>query len=225
MKKLYTVKIPNIRRFKRNDGDNNLVSGGLTARQRAHETLQPIQEIKTRNPGLVQFKSSYQTATGIPSGACLRSLLRPSMYDEEDEVAMEARSPSPGPSEPQLNTLRRQRNAWLAARKKPGVDFSPAQLVKLKRYFDQLDDDGGGSISADELEIPLISMNICRSREEVENVIYSVTGQKNSEIGFPQFLILIKGAAGGGQKLKIEDTKDNFLSSKGRIEAMIEKQK
>ena len=57
-------------------------------------------------------------------------------------------------------------------------------MVKLKRYFDELDDDGSGLISADELEIPLISMNFIRNRDEAENVIASITGDRGAEIGF-----------------------------------------
>jgi Ca2+-binding EF-hand superfamily protein len=87
-----------------------------------------------------------------------------------------------------------------------GVDFTHAQLVKLKEYFDELDDDSNGMISADELEIPLVSMNICRNRSEVEDFMFSITGDRREQMHFGKFLTVIKGSAKGKNMDKLSPT-------------------
>lgn len=47
------------------------------------------------------------------------------------------------------------------------IDFSDQELLKLRRYFNELDDDGSGSIGIEELEKPLISLGLCKTRDEV----------------------------------------------------------
>ena len=47
------------------------------------------------------------------------------------------------------------------------LNFQDDQIVKLKNCFDSLDYDGGGSISIDELKVPLIGLGLADSVEEV----------------------------------------------------------
>ena len=47
------------------------------------------------------------------------------------------------------------------------VDFTDEELAKLRKYFQELDSDGSGSIGLEELEKPLISLGLCRNRKEV----------------------------------------------------------
>lgn len=47
------------------------------------------------------------------------------------------------------------------------LDFSDAELKKLKECFLSLDDDGSGSIGVDELETPLIGLGFADTREEI----------------------------------------------------------
>ena len=65
-----------------------------------------------------------------------------------------------------LGNIATAQRSWLLKHKKP-VDFNHAELKKLRGYFEQLDDDGSGSIGLEELEQPLISLNLCKSRAEV----------------------------------------------------------
>lgn len=54
---------------------------------------------------------------------------------------------------------------WLKSRgKEDCIDFKDEQLVKLRKYFGSLDDDGSGSIGTDELEDPLIALGLVDTR-------------------------------------------------------------
>jgi Ca2+-binding EF-hand superfamily protein len=74
------------------------------------------------------------------------------------------------------------------------VDFTLAELKKLRGYFEQLDDDGSGSIGLEELEQPLISLNLCKSRAEVRQVMNKIDLDGNGTLEFDEFLALVKTA-------------------------------
>jgi hypothetical protein len=71
-----------------------------------------------------------------------------------------------GPGRNYLGNIATAQRSWLLKHKKP-VDFTITELKKLRGYFEQLDDDRSGSIGLEELEQPLISLNLCKSRAEV----------------------------------------------------------
>ena len=71
------------------------------------------------------------------------------------------------------------------------MDFTDEETRKLRDCFEALDDDGGGSISLDELEWPLIGLGLADTREEVEELILSV--DDDGDIEFPEFLNIIIG--------------------------------
>jgi len=50
-----------------------------------------------------------------------------------------------------LGNIATAQRSWLLKHKKP-VDFNLAELKKLRGYFEQLDEDGSGSIGLEELE-------------------------------------------------------------------------
>lgn len=52
--------------------------------------------------------------------------------------------------------------------------FSDLQILKLKETFNNLDEDGGGSIGIDELETPLIGLGFADTREQVEEMVKDV---------------------------------------------------
>lgn len=54
------------------------------------------------------------------------------------------------------------------------LDFLDEEIKKLKQTFDQLDEDGGGSISVEELENPLIGLGLADTREEIQQMIDEV---------------------------------------------------
>lgn len=51
--------------------------------------------------------------------------------------------------------------------KREFIDFGDEELAKLRKYFKELDTDGSGSIGLEELEQPLISLGLCKTRAEV----------------------------------------------------------
>ena len=70
------------------------------------------------------------------------------------------------------NLSEKQRRKWLCNRGKAGtLKFSDEQVDELKKCFNSLDDDGGGSIGIEELQEPLIGLGFANSIEEVEALV------------------------------------------------------
>ena len=57
-----------------------------------------------------------------------------------------------------------------------------------------MDDDGGGSIGLEELEVPLIGLGFAENREEVKEIMGSVDEDGNGDIEFSEFLMIIKNS-------------------------------
>ena len=75
----------------------------------------------------------------------------------------------------------------------PGnIPFTVAQKRNLKLWFDSMDKDGGGEISVEELEDPLLSTGIAKSTAEVEQLIAAVDKDGTREIGFEEFLHVLR---------------------------------
>jgi len=63
---------------------------------------------------------------------------------------------------------------WLRKHGKSNrIAFSNEMVDKLAKYFYSLDEDGSNTISANELEDPLILFGLCKNREEVDNLFKS----------------------------------------------------
>lgn len=76
--------------------------------------------------------------------------------------------------------------------------------------FNTLDEDGGGSIGVEELEVPLISTGLVPSRNDVRGLIDKVDVDNTGGIEFPEFLSIIKDND-GGQNNEIKDFFKNLL--------------
>lgn len=63
--------------------------------------------------------------------------------------------------------------------KREFIDFGDEELAKLRKYFKELDTDGSGSIGLEELEQPLISLGLCKTRAEVQIIMDSVDEDKS----------------------------------------------
>jgi hypothetical protein len=74
------------------------------------------------------------------------------------------------------------------------VDFLDEELRQLRMYFEYLDKDKGGSISAEELEEPLVALGFAESREDVQTLINAIDRNGNGEIELDEFLAIIKTA-------------------------------
>ncbi len=93
--------------------------------------------------------------------------------------------------------------------KKEYIDFNDIQRKKMRKYFQDLDEDGGGtffnknfllnftkgSIGVEELEEPLIALGLVQSRKEVEALMKNV--DDDGEIVFDEFLNLVSSSKGG----------------------------
>ena len=82
--------------------------------------------------------------------------------------------------------------------KKQFIDFQEEELRQLRNYFSYLDKDKGGSISAEELEEPLIALGFAENRDDVQALIRTIDKNGNGEIELDEFLTIIKSGKQGG---------------------------
>ena len=69
----------------------------------------------------------------------------------------------------------------------------------MRKYFLSLDNDGSGSIGAEELVEPLIALGLADSMDQVNKMVQDVDTDGSGEIEFPEFLALLKG--GGSSEM------------------------
>ena len=82
---------------------------------------------------------------------------------------------------------------WMEKRGKKELKYySNEQIELLRKYFNQLDMDGSGTISPSEIEEMLISLGLARTREEVEEMICELDENGNGELEFEEFLTMLK---------------------------------
>ena len=93
------------------------------------------------------------------------------------------------------NLSEKSRRKWLCNRgKKDRLKFSDEQIFELKKCFDSLDDDGGGSIGIEELQEPLIGLGFADTLEEVQLLVDAVDEDKSGMIEFDEFLNIIENS-------------------------------
>ena len=93
-----------------------------------------------------------------------------------------------------LDLIEQNRRKWLIQRGKIAAkkyQISDEQLAKLYEYFLSLDLDASGSISADELQLPLLGLGLVSSVEEVEDLINQVDKDGSGEIEFEEFISIL----------------------------------
>lgn len=82
---------------------------------------------------------------------------------------------------------------WMEKRGKKDLKYySNDQIELLRKYFNQLDVDGSGTISPSEIEETLISLGLARSREDVEEIIGEIDQKGSGELDFEEFLTMLK---------------------------------
>lgn len=65
------------------------------------------------------------------------------------------------------------------------------QIALMRRWFTSLDADGSGEVGVDELEDPLVSVGLARSRGDVQKLIDGVDRDGSGEVTFGEFLHLM----------------------------------
>ncbi len=68
-----------------------------------------------------------------------------------------------------------------------------ANMVLMRRWFEFLDTDGSGEIGLKELEDPLVSVGLAKSRVDVRKLIQKVDNSDNGEVNFDEFLSMMHG--------------------------------
>ena len=74
------------------------------------------------------------------------------------------------------------------------LDFDEDYRRKIKKYFDSLDEDGSQAIGTEELEEPLLTLGIAKSKIQVKWLIDMIDDDKSGQIEFDEFLGILKGA-------------------------------
>ena len=138
---------------------------------------------------------------------------------EEDEQRIRYWDKKTSVKEKKLEIKDKNDRAWMVSRGKAGMlAFSDIEIMKLKECFNNLDDDGGGSVGIDELETPLIGLGFADSRDEVQAMVDLVDEDGSGQIEFIEFLQIIQNADGNEKTAKInkffKDMSSGMLGSK-----------
>ncbi|CAG9328545.1 unnamed protein product [Blepharisma stoltei] len=89
------------------------------------------------------------------------------------------------------------------------IDFDSYQRSKLKGIFNDLDDDGSGSLGIDELYEPLLALGLVESKEDVQYLVNMVDIDKSGLIEFEEFIKILTAAKGNqGENLLVQFFKD-----------------
>ena len=75
-----------------------------------------------------------------------------------------------------------------------GGAFSVAQRRKLRRFFDELDEDGSGHISVEELLGPLLAFGLASSEGDVSAFVDEVDEDASGQICYPEFVRALQAA-------------------------------
>ena len=89
------------------------------------------------------------------------------------------------------------------------IDFNDEYRRKIKKYFESLDTDGGGSIGPEELDGPLITLGIARNRDQVIKIMSAI--DDDLEIEFNEFLTIIGGKSDIFGKHQVDNTEQSKL--------------
>lgn len=71
--------------------------------------------------------------------------------------------------------------------------FTPAQRRSFRKWFNSMDADGSGEVGIKELENPLLSAGVLKSREDLYKMLSEVDKDGSGEISFDEFLNAIYG--------------------------------
>ena len=102
------------------------------------------------------------------------------------------------------------------------IDFNNKERRQYKEIFDALDNDGSKSISAKELEDPLIALGFVASHDKVKELIAEVDEDGSEKIEFDEFLLIMMSI----KKKSKEDGKGSsslYEFFKGMIDGNLDK--
>lgn len=119
-------------------------------------------------------------------------------YDGEDAEDYEESTiehPKLGSVEEKLEDTRQTEiEDWCRIRGKvPNYKYTNAQKRVLRKWFRALDYDGSGEVNVEELQDPLLSSGIFKTREQVVRVLANVDKNNTMGIDFEEFLLALSG--------------------------------
>ncbi|GLD92887.1 hypothetical protein PINS_up001466 [Pythium insidiosum] len=97
------------------------------------------------------------------------------------------------------------------------------KMALLRRWFESLDTDGSGAVGVNELEDPLVSVGLARTRDEVQHLIDEVDKDGSGEVTFDEFLTLMsptkpksRRAAAARRRAPLHHAKARVLADRAR---------
>ena len=117
------------------------------------------------------------------------------LIDVEDIEESTLAKPKLGSLEEKLEDLRHELiEKWCKKRGLvPAVDFSNKDKRLLRNWFRELDYDGSGEVNVHELQDPMLSAGILRTKDQVIRVLANIDRNNTMGIDFEEFLIALKG--------------------------------
>jgi Ca2+-binding EF-hand superfamily protein len=114
--------------------------------------------------------------------------------EEEGDVSTLAK-PKLGSLEEKLEDLRHESiEKWCKKRGHvAAVDFTNKDKRLLRNWFRELDYDGSGEVNVHELQDPMLSAGILRTKEQVVRVLANIDKNNTEGIDFEEFLIALRG--------------------------------
>lgn len=82
---------------------------------------------------------------------------------------------------------------------------------KIKSYFESLDEDGSGAIGTDEMEDPMLTLGIAKSRVQVKKLMDEIDEDKSCQIEFNEFLKILKGSSKIYAKPTMSETNEEIM--------------
>jgi 16S rRNA C967 or C1407 C5-methylase (RsmB/RsmF family) len=88
-----------------------------------------------------------------------------------------------------------QLNKWMVkTNKEHFFDFEKSYKKKIKEYFESLDGDKSGAIGTDEMEEPMLTLGIAKSKVQVKKLMEEIDEDKSGQVEFNEFLQILKGS-------------------------------
>lgn len=118
--------------------------------------------------------------------------------EEEEEEEVEESTldhPKIGSLQEKLEDLRQEQiEHWCKKHnKKSGAKYSNHDKRMLRHWFQELDYDGSGEVNVEELQDPMLSAGILKTREQVVRVLANVDKNNTMGIDFEEFLQALTG--------------------------------
>lgn len=155
----------------------------LKSTNEANIELNVVERVLCREPG--ELEETLNVLEAIAEGTF--------EGNEDDYAESTIDHPKLGSVEEKMEDLRQSSiERWCALREKvPNQKYSNEEKRKLRRWFRALDYDGSGEVNVEELQDPMLSSGILKTREQVVRVLANVDKNNTMGIDFEEFLLAL----------------------------------